>query len=192
MSYFDLPEINTLRTRLRKIALTDADAMFAFSSKEIVTRFLSYQHTTKVDAIAYIEKKQAGYERGDCLIWGIEEVSSHQYIGNCGFTHWDIQNASLELGFTISDSFWGKGLATEVVAAVIDYGFKQMHANRIEGRCFLGNTGSEKVMEKLGMSFEGVLRQQVWVKDQFRDLKMYSLLRNEYAGEPRIADSQLE
>ena len=69
---------------------------------------------------------------------------------------------------------------TEAVKEVIKFGFEKMKLNRIEARCMIGNIASEKVMEKVAMTFEGIMREQMYAKGVFRDLKMYPLLRREY------------
>jgi ribosomal-protein-alanine N-acetyltransferase len=60
------------------------------------------------------------------------------------------------------------------------FGFEELGLNRAEARCFIDNVSSERVMQKLGMKYEGILRQTVFIKDEFRDLKVYSLLRSEF------------
>ena len=64
----------------------------------------------------------------------------------------------------------------------MDFGFEQMSLNRIEARCELPNIGSARVMEKIGMTYEGVLREQMYTKGAYRDVKMYSILRREWAA----------
>lgn len=77
-------------------------------------------------------------------------------------------------------SIGGKGLVTEAVKEVIKHGFEKMNLNRIYARCFVENIGSQKVLEKVGMKFEGILREQLFIKGAFRDMKIYSILRKEY------------
>lgn len=69
----------------------------------------------------------------------------------------------------------------EAVHPLIAFGFQMMKLNRIEGRCILANTASARVMEKVGMKFEGVLRQHLFTKGSFYDVKMYSILKEEAA-----------
>lgn len=59
----------------------------------------------------------------------------------------------------------------------IDFGFNKIKLHRLEARCITANFGSEKVMLKNGMKFEGVLRDVVYAKGAFRSLKLYSILR---------------
>lgn len=63
---------------------------------------------------------------------------------------------------------------------IVHYGFTELGLNRIEARCNYNNPGSYRVMEKLGMQFEGVLRKQLKIKGQFIDQRMYSILKSDY------------
>ena len=81
------------------------------------------------------------------------------------------------VSFNLAKALWGQGYTTEAAGAVIRAGFMHYGLNRIEGTCMLGNVASARVMEKVGMRFEGMLRQYVWAKDAFHDLKLYAILR---------------
>ena len=69
---------------------------------------------------------------------------------------------------------------TEAVKAAIDFGFSNMPLNRIEARCDLENIASARVLEKVGMKFEGLLRQHIYSKGSYHDMKMYSILKQEW------------
>lgn len=58
-----------------------------------------------------------------------------------------------------------------------------LEVNRMEARCMLANSASEQVMQKAGMRYEGILREYVFAKERFHDLKVYSLLRREWIRE---------
>jgi ribosomal-protein-alanine N-acetyltransferase len=68
---------------------------------------------------------------------------------------------------------------TEAVAAVMAFAFDKMKVRRLEARCADSNAGSEKVMLKSGMKYEGTMRDCVFEKGAFRSLKMYSVLKGE-------------
>jgi [ribosomal protein S5]-alanine N-acetyltransferase len=64
--------------------------------------------------------------------------------------------------------------------AVVNFAFEVLGLNRVEAHCEEENIGSWKVMMKAGMKFEGVLREKVFVKDKFRSMKVYSIIKSEY------------
>lgn len=80
----------------------------------------------------------------------------------------------------ISKDYWGMGIATEAVKELFKFGFNNMELIRIQARCFVENIGSARVMEKSGMSFEGINRKSMFVKGKHHDLKMYSILKEEF------------
>lgn len=89
-----------------------------------------------------------------------------------------------ELGYWIGVEHGRCGYATEAGTAVLDFGFGTLGLNRIEAHCFVGNRASARVLEKLGMRFEGALRQHV-IKDGIpRDGLFYAML----ASDPRPSD----
>ena len=75
----------------------------------------------------------------------------------------------------------------EAVAKVIDYGFRTLRLNRIEARYMLGNEKSRRVMEKNGMTFEGVSREAMLVKGKYVSVGTCSILWKEYIGRHRTA-----
>lgn len=72
---------------------------------------------------------------------------------------------------------------SEAVTAIIKLGFQTMNLNRIEARCDVENIASARVMEKVGMQFEGILRQHIFTKGKYCDLKIYSILRQDFFWE---------
>jgi ribosomal-protein-alanine N-acetyltransferase len=80
----------------------------------------------------------------------------------------------------LARSYWGQGYMAEAVRAIIVFGFRELGLNRIQGMCDLPNIGSARVMEKVGMRFEGVLREYFFEKGSSIDVKLYSILHSEW------------
>jgi RimJ/RimL family protein N-acetyltransferase len=87
---------------------------------------------------------------------------------------------SAELGYWIGLPYWNNGYATEAARAVLRYGFQTLGLNRIQARYMTKNPASGRVMEKIGMIREGVLRQSLYRFGEFEDAAMYSILQDEY------------
>ena len=92
------------------------------------------------------------------------------------------EHARAEVGYVLSRGYWGRGIMTEAVRAVIHFGFEELHLNRIESRCIAENMASARVMEKAGMVYEGTLRGREFIKGYYRDMKVYAIRRKEYRG----------
>ena len=86
-----------------------------------------------------------------------------------------------EIGYWIGKPYWGRGYATEAARAIIRYGFETLGLNRIYALHFTGNPASGRVMQKAGMQFEGVLREDVKKGDAFQDHAVYAILRKDWA-----------
>ena len=76
-------------------------------------------------------------------------------------------------------SSWNRGYATEASEALVQFGFEEMELNRIHARHMVRNPASGRVMEKLGMKSEGILREYSLNRGQFEDIAMYSILASD-------------
>ena len=102
-------------------------------------------------------------------------------LGLAGLSDVDARNASAELGFLLEPGFWGQGYATEAAAAVVSYGFECLELNRIYARHLVSNPASGRVLTKLGMRQEGLLRGSVRKEKGVEDAVLTALLREEWA-----------
>lgn len=179
--YSDLPILETDRLLLRKITVEDAEDMFVYGSDAEVSTYVTWnQHQTLPETKEFIEFILNQYEAGRIAPWGIEYKETGRLIGTIDFVSWSTNHKLAELGYVIAREYWGKGVATEAAKELIRFGFEKMDLVRIQARCFVENIGSERVMEKAGMSFEGIIRKGMLIKGKHRDLKMYSILKEEY------------
>ncbi len=174
--FSDFPSLETERLILRKIIIEDAEDLLHYASNEEVTRLVTWnRHSTMSDSKHFIKTFLPKYD----VPWGIEHKESGKFIGTVHFVWWDAANHSAEIGYVLSQDYWGQGLITEAANAVISFGFEKMDLVRIQARCFLENKGSERVMEKLGMTYEGTIRKAMLVKGIHRDLKLYSIVKED-------------
>ncbi|MDD4155391.1 MAG: GNAT family N-acetyltransferase [Candidatus Cloacimonetes bacterium] len=98
-------------------------------------------------------------------------------IGQISFYKVESKNEKLDVEYCISESYWGKGYATEALKAVVKYGFEYMNYNRIQAFHTKKNPASGKVLLKAGMKYEGTLRQSFL----YDDCIMYAILKEEYS-----------
>ena len=175
-----LPDLENETLLLRRLTLKDAQDMFEYSSLPIVTRYISYHHDNISEAEDRLRKIEEKYAAGGCMLWGIEQKPYRKLIGICGFTNWNKIDNIGEITYTLNPGFWGKGIGTNAVKMIIDFGFKIMLLNRIEARCWVENIASESLMIRCKMKFEGVLRKQLLHKGDYHDVKIYSILLDEH------------
>ena len=177
-----IPTLETERLTLRKIKASDYKDMYDYAKRPEVTRFLLWdEHPNEDYTRKYLECLQTQYEDGLFYDWGVICRSDGKLIGTCGFTSVDVLNMRGEVGYVINPDYRGNGFAGEALEAVLDFGFNVIGLHRIEARYMVGNNESRRVMEKCGMTFEGVLRGFMDVKDRYRDIGICSILAPEYA-----------
>ena len=111
-------------------------------------------------------------------------------IGTCGFTKFDFPHDSCEIGYVLNPDFHGKGYATEAAECVADFGFFSLGAHRIEARFMQGNDASLRVMERLGMTFEGYRRESMLVKGKYRTIGTCAILREEWKSRAQAKKEQ--
>ena len=103
-------------------------------------------------------------------------------IGTCGFNAFDCDNGSTEIGYVLNPAYWGHGYACEAVEAVLRFGFIDIGLNRIEARHMVGNDRSAGVMKHCGMQYEGTLRDVLFVKNKYRTVSVYSILKRDFVA----------
>ena len=109
-------------------------------------------------------------------------------VGTCGFTAFNCTSDSAEVGYVLNPSYWGKGIATEALTRVLQFGFEELKLNRIEAKFIQGNDRSRRVMEKVGMTFEGVMRESMMIKGNYMNIGICSILRSEWQKRAENAD----
>jgi ribosomal-protein-alanine N-acetyltransferase len=143
-------------------------------------RFDAHQHLGHtrdfINWMAEIFEKKVG------IRWGIELKETGHIIGTGGLYLSKPEFRCAEVGYHIGRVWWGHGFATETLQAMIEFGFKHMDLNRIEGKHHAGNDTSGRVMQKVGFQYEGILRQGELKEDRFVDVVQFSLLHDEYFG----------
>ena len=109
--------------------------------------------------------------------FGIQLKSGGELFGVVGFDDRSVNNASAELGFLLDPRWWGKGYATEAADLAVWFGFKYLKLDRIYAHYRISNAASGRVLAKLGMQWEGLMRQCVRKPTGFEDMVLMALLR---------------
>jgi ribosomal-protein-serine acetyltransferase len=116
------------------------------------------------------------------------EVREHTFVvlyegkfaGLVGFRDTDRVNRKTEIGYWLSEPFQHKGIVTKAVQVLIALAFEELGMNRVQIRCAVGNAPSRRIPIRLGFQLEGVERAgELFPDSRFRDLEVYSLLKNE-------------
>ena len=172
------PVLHTEHLTLDRFTLADVDAVRDELYTEAVCRnlFITPNKTTE-EVRENIQWLLDGYEtKEDFHQWCVRED------GRCVGRVMLSVNRRFHTGtvaYYLAQRVWGKGYMTEILKGVIDFCFDELGLNRVEADHFARNPASGKVMEKAGMTKEGVLRQKYCKNGEFLDAVQYAILKSD-------------
>lgn len=174
------PTLQTERLTLRPFHLDDAPIVRKLAgAREIASVTQNIPHPYEEGmAEAWISTHQPLFEEGKLCNFAIVVRDGAQLVGAIGLNVSRLHNKA-ELGYWIGVPYWRLGYCTEAAQAVIRYGFRVMGLNRILARHLKRNPASGRVMQKLGMSREGLMRQDIVKWGTYEDMVCYGLLRQD-------------
>lgn len=148
--------IATTRLHLRRPKPSDASAVYEYTRDPEVTRFMDWPAPSRIgDTIAAAENALRRWESGDEYAWRITVKPDDTPVGAIGCR---LRDHTADFGFWLARPFWGRGYATEAARAVVGWLASLDEVDRIWATCDVENTASARVLERIGLSREGVLR----------------------------------
>ena len=175
-----IPLLQTDRLVLRPFRNEDQQALLLLiSEKEVAATTLRIPHPcTLADVQDWLATHRQEYEMEKTIRWAICLRHPDTLVGGISlFLNAPFQSA--ELGYWIGKPYWGQGYASEAAKKVVDFGFDTVGLNRIEAHFMQENGASAKILEKLGMQYEGLHRQLIKRWGEFKDVKTYALLQSD-------------
>jgi RimJ/RimL family protein N-acetyltransferase len=173
-----LPSLQTDRLLLRPYRLSDVpDLVRLAGAREVAATTLRIPHPYREqDAIEFISSFQVEAEIGASARFAITLRQNGELCGGTGLR---IEKAHqhAELGYWIGVPYWGHGYATEAAHAAVNYGFETLGLRRIFASCVTENSASARVLQKIGMQYEGCQRSHICKWEKFYDLDLYGMLR---------------
>lgn len=170
--------METKRLMIRPFTPTDAEDMYAYLSREAVVRYEPYPPFTREQAA-----EEAARRAADPSFHAVVLKDTGRLIGNVWFApgEWE----TWELGYVFHDAYWGRGYAAEACHAVLEDAFASGNVRRVIAMCNPENAASWRLLERLGFTREGYLRQNVFFcRDEkgapiWQDTYEYGLLPGE-------------
>ncbi len=175
------PTLTTSRLIVRPYQMEDKPELIDLIGDPLVSKpllIVPYPYTEK-DADEWINSRQVAFEAGESAQFVVTSKVSGVLLGGCGVIMIPKFNMA-EIGYWVGRKFWGQGYTTEAARAVVDWAFDNFGLNRIYARYDVNNPASGRVMQKLGMQSEGILRQHVLKDGVYCDMAYYGLLRSEW------------
>ncbi len=178
LNFNPFPRIETPRLNLRELTMDDLDDFYFFRTNEQVLRYIDREPMShKEEAASFIQRIIDQVKNNETIIWVIElKDMPGKMIGTITFWRVEKENLRAEIGYMIHPDHWNRGIASEAIGAVVDFGFKVMNLHSIEANINPANEGSRKVLLRSGFTKEAYFRENFYFRGKFIDSEIYSLL----------------
>jgi [ribosomal protein S5]-alanine N-acetyltransferase len=179
--------LETDRLILKGLSPEDMRYLFDNLTKSEIKEILG--HRSDEDYMKEASKHKNGYSsyNRSFVLFLLIEKNSGTIIGRCGIHNWNKEHKRAEIGYVLEDdSFKSKGLMSEAIKAIIDFGFGKLNLHRIEALVGANNIPSLRLMSKNNFKKEGVLRQHLRVSNGYEDSIMFSILYAEYMDDKQL------
>ena len=181
MRPFDPAPLRTARLVLRRLTQEDLDALFAiFSNLEVMRYWSTPPFTQRAQAEAKVRQFAEDHENGTSLNLGIERTSDGALIGNCALFDFHEASRRAQIGYCLGRPYWGAGYMQEALGALLDHAFSFLGLHRLEADIDPRNSASATLLERLGFTREGFLRERWIVGGEVSDTALYGLLQHEW------------
>ena len=177
-----LPILETERLSLREIALEDGPAIQAFQACEDQWRYTAVEPEELADGTMRIRRylEHCGPDEARRLfVYAAVEKCSGEIIGQISLSRM-MHPAIASLGYGVAGNRAGKGYATEMAARLLAFGFKDVGVNRITADIAVENQPSIRVVEKVGMTREGVARENIYAQGRWWTEALYARLASDH------------
>lgn len=175
--------LNTERLELRPFVDGDLDALIAMQNSEAMTRYLYWGPRSRDEVREQLERIKvmtAIDESSDAIRLAAVLVATPEVIGDISLRRTSREHAQGEIGYVIHPAHHGHGFATEACRSLLSYGFEEAGLHRIAATADARNVASTRVMERLGMRREALLRENEFVKGEWTDEAEYAILASEW------------
>jgi ribosomal-protein-alanine N-acetyltransferase len=166
LNFSPFPELTTGRFVLREINEADAPLIHELRSDKETNALIGRVNSNGLgDALLHIDRIQGNVQRNESVYWVICFENSPDLIGTIGLWNFDISAESAEIGYELLPAFRGRGIMSEILPRVVQFGFEQMNLKMITASSSDQNTGSIKLLEKCGFRPASLNTDNPWPDD---------------------------
>jgi RimJ/RimL family protein N-acetyltransferase len=152
------------------------------SDREVAATTLRIPHPYPENgAVEWLKSIEPRWADGTAAVFAITLAPAGQLIGSIGLVITP-DHRHAELGYVIARQQWGNGYVTEAASALLRFGFEALGLNRIFAHHMTHNPASGRVMQKIGMRYEGTMRQHIIKWDEPRDVAFYGITREQWSA----------
>ena len=176
------PVLETERLVLREITEGDFERIHGYATDPEVVRYVPWGPNTEQDTHDFLARTMIAAVAEPRLeyVFGVELREEPGLLGSVGLYIRPEDTDQAMLGYAYDRNAWGRGIATEAALAMVGMGFDLLGFRRIWASCDPDNQGSRRVLEKVGMTVEGLLRRDLVIRGEVRDNLVWSILEDEW------------
>jgi len=180
ISFTPFPVLHTDRLVLRQVNNNDAKEIFEIRSDREIMKYIDRPLAASIDdALQLIQKINDSLIAEDGINWAITIKGSTTLVGTIGFWRMEKEHYRAEIGYIIHPSCQGKGLMTEAMIAVLNYGFKTMKLHSVLANVNPENAASIRLLERNNFTREGYFKESYFYNGKFLDSAIYTIITPE-------------
>lgn len=181
LKFQPFPVLETERLILRHITKADSDVMLKLRSDVAAMRYLDRPIAVSIDDVhALLRRMDDDIDNNDGVSWGLELKQSGQLIGTLGYYRLKKEHFRGEIGYMLFPSHWRKGLMSEAMHRVMDYGFNTLGFHSIEADINPDNEASKGILLKMGFVQEAYFKENCFYEGKFLDTMIFSMLKKDF------------
>ena len=177
LNFNPFPNLESDRLLLRRIDKNDVQEIFAMRSDAETMKYIPRPLVkNNEEALEHLAMIDSGIENNEAINWAITIKGSSKLLGIIGYYRTKHEHYRSEIGYMLLPEIHGKGIASEAVGIVVEFGFHEMKLHSIEAVIDPRNGASEKVLQKNGFIKEAHLKENEFFEGKFIDSVIYSKL----------------
>lgn len=176
-------ELTGERVILREFRLGDAPRVHQYASDLEVVRYMPWGPNNEEQTAEFIERSLASQDEEPRVSFefAVTLRDGGKLIGGSGIRLSGPANRSGDMGYCLRRDAWGQGYGTETARLLVTFGFEDLDLHRIWATCDAENVASAQVLEKVGMTREGHMRDDSWIRGRWRSSYLYAILEDDRA-----------
>lgn len=179
MSFSPFPNLETENLILTELNLNDAEDFHVLRSDPRIMKYIPRPRAVKIeDSIAVIQKTMDLLPEGNNITWSIRMKGNKTVLGTIGFYRIQWENLRGEVGYILHPDFQGKGIMSEALQRILDFGFQKMKFHTIEAVIDPENKASEKILLRNGFVQEAYFKENFCFEGKFYDSVVFTKFKS--------------
>ena len=185
MNYTLPTPLVTERLMIRLAERDDLNELFTLHSDVETTRYIPHMHwTTSADAEVWFARWQERREKQSAvqcvIVKRATDEEAETVIGTAVLFNFEVASQLAEIGYLLGRDHWGRGYAVEAMTAFISFSFATLNFRRLEATVDARNVASNALLQRLGFTLEGVLRERWLAAGELQNINLHALLSREW------------